>query len=382
MKERLLMLELIFGIIIIFGVFYTLQLMTSTDMQINRISPVISENQFHPVSILKPLKGIDDNLKDNLKSFYKLNYPRYEILFGINSPDDPAVAIVKKLMKKYPKIQSKLVISNAGNFLNPKVNNLNNIVCHAKYDYLLISDSNVKVEPHYLKENMKLMALPNAGLVTSTIKGTGAKKFGSLFENLHMNTFVAGSTFLISTMLRYPIVIGKSMLLKKEALEKINGFDAFANVLAEDHLIGKKVKKVGYKIYHSSHVINNVNIHWSLKRFYNRHLRWAMIRKRLNIFRYLSELFTNPIMIAFVYMLISFNHKSLTLFSIISIIKIIFDFKTAVTIGADLKWFHFLLVPVKDIIIGIIWFVPFLHNRINWRGNSFFISKGTVLKPA
>ena len=376
------MIELIFGIIIIFGILYTLQMMLSTDIQINKIPLVASSNQFHPITILKPLKGVDDNLEDNLKSFFKLDYPKYEILFGINSEDDLAVEIVKKLMKKYSHIKSKLVISSNGNFLNPKINNLNNIVFHAQYDYILISDSNVKVEPQYLKENMKLMALPNAGLVTSTIKGTGAKNLGSTLENLHINTFVAGSVFFVSNMLHYPIVIGKSMLLKREVLEKINGFKAFANVLAEDHLIGREIRKAGYKIYHSPHVINNINMHWSMKRFINRHIRWAMIRKRLNLVRYLSELVVNPIMMAFIYLVVAFNFESLVIFNLVAFIKIIFDIKMATAIGADSKWYQYLLVPVKDIIIGLIWFVPFVYNKIDWRGNSFFISRGTQLKPA
>jgi ceramide glucosyltransferase len=354
--------------------------MLSTDVQINKISPVTSSGQFYPVSILKPLKGVDDNLEDNLKSFFKLEYPKYEILFGINSHDDPAVEIVEKLIKRYSHIKSKLVIGGSASFLNPKINNLSNIVYHANYNYLLISDSNVKVEPHYLKENMKLMFLPNAGLVTSTIKGTGARNLGSILENLHINTFVAGSVFLISNLLHYPIVIGKSMLLKREVLERINGFEAFANYLAEDHLIGKAVRKTGYNIYHSPHVINNINIHWPLKRFFNRHIRWAMIRKRLNIIRYFFELISNPVMTAFFYLIVAFNFESLIIFNLIAFVKIVFDLKMATAIDADLKWYQYLLIPVKDIIIGLIWFVPFVYNKVSWRGNSFFISRGTQLK--
>lgn len=375
------MLELIFGIVII-GILYTVQMMLSTDVQINKLPPVVFSNQFHPVSILKPLKGIDDNLEDNLKSFFKLDYPKYEILFGIDSENDPAIAIVEKLMKKYSRIKSKLVVNSNSEFLNPKVNNLNNIVYHAKYDYLLISDSNVKVEAHYLKENMKLMTLPNAGLVTSTIKGTGAQNLGSILENLHLNTFVAGSVFLASSLLGYPVVIGKSMLIKKEVLKKIHGFKAFGNVLAEDHLIGKEVKKVGYKIYHSPHVINNINMHWSMKRFFNRHIRWAMIRKRLKLFRYISEFFVNPILIGLIYLFIDFRIESIAIFFITSLIKITFDYRIATAIGADLNWYQYLLIPVKDILIGFIWFVPFVRNKITWRGNSFYISKRTQLKPA
>lgn len=376
------MLELIFGIVIIFGILYSLQLMIITDVQLNKLSTKVTSYQLHPISILKPLKGVDDNLEDNLSSFFTLDYPEYEILFGINSHDDPAIAVIKKLMKRFPKITAKLIVGSSGNYLNPKINNLNNIVFHTNYEYLLISDSNIKVDPDYLRNNIKLMALPNAGLVTSTIKGSGAKNLGSIFENIHLNTFVAGSVFLISNVFGFPIVIGKSMLIKKEVLNKINGFKAFADYLAEDQLIGKEVKKAGYKIYHSSNIINNVNIQWSIKRFLNRHIRWALIRKKLNIFHYTAEILANPIMVAFLYMIIHFNYKSMAIFFVISTIKTIFDNHMLNSFNADGKWYHRLLIPVKDIIIGLIWFIPFVNNKIEWRGNTFFISKGTHLKPA
>ena len=106
------MIELIFGIIIIFGILYTLQMMLCTEIQMRKFYPSESSINFPAVTILKPLKGIDDNLEDNLRSFFKLDYPEFEILFGINSQDDPAVEIVKKLMKKQSHIKSKLVITS------------------------------------------------------------------------------------------------------------------------------------------------------------------------------------------------------------------------------------------------------------------------------
>jgi ceramide glucosyltransferase len=171
------------------------------------------------------------------------------------------------------------------------------------------------------------------------------------------------------------------MLLKGEVLKKINGFKAFAHVLAEDHLIGKEVRKAGYNIYHSSFVINNKNIQWTMKRFFNRHIRWAMMRRKLNVFHYIAEILANPIMMAFVYLVATFNYESFIIFNLISFIKIIFDFKISTAVGADLKWYQYLLIPVKDILIGFIWFVPFVYNKIDWRGNTFFISRGTKLKP-
>jgi len=336
----------------------------------------------HPVSILKPIKGVDNQLDANLETFFQLDYPEYEILFGINEPDDPAIPIIQRLQKEYPGTATKLIVDTRRTGLNPKINNLANIYPHARHDFLLISDSNVRVKKNYLKDLISHFSDPKMGLVTSTIRGIGARNLGSRLENLHLNAHIAPAVFFARQFFSIPIAIGKSFLFKRETLEEIGGFWRFRNVLAEDHRMGEEIGKLGLKIRTTPEWIDNVNQTWSLRQFLNRHIRWAKMRKSVSELNYLVEVFSNPVAIGAVYAVVRHSPDGLVTFGAIIIFKTAIDFAINRLMKSDLKWYHHFLAPVKDILIGIVWYTPYLNRKINWRGNQFIIQKNTDILPS
>ena len=171
---------------------------------------------YPPVSVLKPLKGLDDNLFDNLESICMQDYPEYEIIFSLQDYNDPAYKIARKIKDKYPGQEITIMVERCDAGLNPKVNNLIPAYRIAKFEHILISDSNVMVNRNYLEEIVKHMEDPGVGLVSNIIKGTGGYSFGSIFENLHLNSFIMGSVCFLDKFLKMPCVVGKSMLMKKE----------------------------------------------------------------------------------------------------------------------------------------------------------------------
>jgi len=366
---------------VFFGLVYTVFLMVVTTLEVRKKSYLVQECELPPVSILKPLKGIDDQLEQNLRSFFTLDYPRFELLFGVNDPDDPAIELVKCIRREYPAVDSKLIIDSRQVGLNPKINNLNNLYLRSRYSHLLISDSNVRVDSLYLKWIMSEYLNPNVGLVTSVFRGSQGRSLGAHLENLHLNTYIGPNVFAIKRLTGKSITIGKSMLFSKDMIKKIKGFSALSDFLAEDHMLGVYVKKAGLEIRHSTHIIDNVNINWPLERFLNRHLRWAKMRRTLNMFHYLAEPLSNPVFIALIGLIGQPDLISVYTFLLASALKTIIDVITARQLEADSKWYHYLLIPVKDILIGFVWLVPFVDRKISWRGNWFKISKGTRLYP-
>ncbi len=343
---------------------------------IHRPSPVF------PISILKPLKGLDDNLFDNLASFCELDYPEYEIIFSLQDHNDPAYKVARKIKDKYPEKNISIIVEKCDLGLNPKVNNLIPAYRASRYDYVLISDSNVMVDKDYLKEIVKHLKDPDVGLVSNVIKGVGGNTIGSIFENLHLNSFIIGSVCFLDRFLKVPCVIGKSMLMRKKDLEAIGGFRAVKDVLAEDYVIGEKIHKMGKKVVLSNYTINNVNEYWSIRRFLNRHTRWGKLRWRLGGIKYISELIGNPVFMSFIPVLawdISKTTVSFALF--ISLIKVIGDLYLGKITDSDSNPLIYLLSPVKDMIIGLVWFVPILSNTVVWRGNRYMIGKDSMLSP-
>ncbi len=334
-----------------------------------------------PVTIFKPLKGMDDQLELNLRSFFQLRYPKYELIFGVAETDDPAIEIVKKLIAEYPAIEARLVVDTRVAGLNPKIANLRNMYPLARYHYLLISDSNVRVRPEYLSNMMSYLQKRDVGLVTSTIRGESARTVAGLLENLHLNSFVASSVFAVRRLFKVPIVIGKSMLLRKQTLLRIGGFEAFADFLAEDQLIGMAVRELGLKVRASTHWINNINESWSWSKFLNRHVRWAKLRRNLDLPNYIAEILSHPLMLSAVYLLFRHDIKGVRVFAVIMLSKYLCDIIMLRMLKSDLKVWHYLLLPVKDAIMIGIWFVPFFDRQIVWRGNRFTITKNTALEP-
>ncbi len=343
-----------------------------------------------PVSILKPLKGLDDNLFDNLESFCTQDYPEYEILFCLQDYNDPAYKVAKKVQDKYPGRNISLVVEKCHAGLNPKVNNLIPAYRKARYSYILISDSNVMVDNNYLQELVRHTADPAVGLVSSVIRGVGGRSLGAQFENLHLNSFIIGSVSFLDRVMGMPCVIGKSMLMKKTALEALGGLVAFKDILAEDFIIGREMDKSGKKVVLSNHLISNVNEYWDIKRFMNRHTRWGKLRWKIGGAKYISELLVNPVFIAALPILLTgVSRVTLSFVVFIALVKVLGDLMLGKTIESTAaptyvykqSPFTYFLVPVKDIIIGLLWFVPLLSSTVVWRGNRYVIGQDSRLSP-
>ncbi|MEJ2696123.1 MAG: ceramide glucosyltransferase [Candidatus Sulfobium sp.] len=334
-----------------------------------------------PVSILKPLKGLDDGLFDNLESFCNLDYPAYEIIFALQNRNDPAGRVAERIKEKYPSKDISVVVEFCDDGLNPKVNNLIPAYKRAKYDLLLISDSNVRVEKDYLAAVAGHMTDPSVGLVSNMIKGVNGRSLGAVLENLHLNSFIVGSVCFLDKYLGLPCVIGKSMLMKRSDLEAIGGFAAVKDLLAEDYIIGQRIHKLGKKVVLSNHIVGNVNEYWEFRKFFNRHTRWGKLRWHIGGIKYFLELIGNAVFISCLPLVFSPLRVSLPLAALVSSLKIICDYYIGRKLGARMNPLLYLLAPVKDIFIGCIWFVPVFSNRVVWRDNTYLIGKDSQLFP-
>jgi ceramide glucosyltransferase len=334
------------------------------------------------VTIFKPLKGIDEGLEENLRSFFRLDYPVYQLIFGIADADDPAIEVVRKLREEYPDHDTTLVVGTPAFGLNPKVENLAAMERHRKHGVLLISDSNVRVRPEYLRETACYLAEPGVGLVTNLFAGVGEVHAGAIMENLQLNGFIAGAVAAASVM-RVTCVVGKSMLMPVTALEAIGGLAAVRNLLAEDQAIGVRVRKAGYTIRLSHHVIDNVNAGRSFHWFLNRHSRWYKIRRQMALPAFVAEPMANLATVGLVW---AFSAESGIawggLMMLVGLGMLRDAFQTRWLRGSFPKMRHLLYSPVKDILLLSVWFDAIFNRRVRWRGHSFLIGRMTRLREA
>jgi ceramide glucosyltransferase len=242
----------------------------------------------------------------------------------------------------------------------------------------------------YLREIMHHTQDPTVGLVSNLIKGVGGRSIGARFENLHLNSFIIGSVSFLDRFLGMPCVIGKSMLMKKEDLNTLGGLEKFKDILAEDFIIGREMSRAGKKVVLSHYLVSNVNEFWSIKRFLNRHTRWGKLRWKIGGYKYFSELLANPVFISAIPNLASgFSRTTVSFTALVGLIKVLGDFiiGRALDSRKDNNTFEkhslltYFLAPIKDLIIGVIWFVPFLSSTVIWRGTRYRIGKDTLMMP-
>jgi len=337
---------------------------------------------FHPpVTVFKPLKGIDSQLRANLESFFQQDYPCFELIFGVSDLDDPAIPIVRRLQAEYPEIASTLVVESYREGYNPKVNNLCNMAPHARFGTWVISDSNVRVEPTYLAKLVAPLRDPGVGLVTSLIRGVGGKRLGAHLENLHLNSFVAAGTIAVNHLSRIPVSIGKSMAFRRATLERLGGFGTFANYLLEDGLIGRQIRNLGLQTVIGVDTVDNINTAWTVRDFLARHYRWALMRRRLNLLHYLGEILASPIFLASAAFALSPSWVTVGLAVSAFGVRAACDLATVRSMNGSVSLLTLPLVGLKDILMAFTWCRPFFTDRVTWRGHQFRIGRMTRITP-
>lgn len=332
-----------------------------------------------PLSVLKPLCGADAGLEQNLESFFTQRYPDYELIFGVQDPGDPAVAVVERLRKRYPQVRARLVVHAGGSGINPKVKNLRGMLPHANHDLVVISDSNVHAPPRYLEETVDtLHSRDNIGLVTNLFVGAGENTLGAALENVQLNGFCAAGAAL-PTALGDALVVGKSMLLSRSTFETLGGFERVADVLAEDFVMGKMFQHAGYGVRIAPTVLENVTSSMRVSAFMQRHLRWSMLRWRLRPAAYLLEPLTSPLA-ALPLALLWLGPAGFALTLGLLALR---DVGGWVALrGWRRAWIPALLSPVREVCVLFVWTRALFKRHIEWRGHRVRLGAGTLLFAA
>jgi ceramide glucosyltransferase len=372
--------NLLLGLVAVVAVASTLLSMVSL-LWVTRRRRKLAEHT-PPVTIFKPLKGLDEELEENLRSFFHLDYPAYQLLFGVADANDPAIPVVQELLAEFPGHDARLVAGAPAFGLNPKVENLASMDRFRKHEVILISDSNVRVRPSYLRETACYLAEPGVGLVTNLFAGVGDTHSGATMENLQLNGFIAGGMAMAS-VLGVTCVVGKSMLMPARALEAIGGFARVRNLLAEDQVVGVLVRKAGYSIRLSHHVIDNVNRRRGFTWFLNRHSRWYKIRRQMALTAFLAEPMANLATVGLVW---AFSGDSGIawggLLCLVGLGMARDAVQTRWLAGRFPELRKLLFSPAKDLLLLPLWFDAIVNTRVQWRGHRFHVGRLTRLRVA
>jgi ceramide glucosyltransferase len=321
-----------------------------------------------PVSILKPLSGLDADLESNLRTFFEQDYPSFEILFAVRDPDDPAAAVVEELQQEYPHVPSRLLITGEPPYPNAKVFSLDRMMAASAHDLVVMSDSDIRVTPTLLRTIAAEFQDPKLGIATCPYRAVAGRSFWSRLEANGMNTaFLAG--ILVARMLEgMRFAVGPTIAARRHALESIGGFERLKDYLAEDFVMGKFAAEAGHGVILSSYVIeHHIGSSPDFRHNAAHRLRWTRSTRRSRPAGYLGQLFTMPIPLAL--LVTAWNPAWWPVLLVTLAIRGIAAWTVAeLVLRARPNW---LLLPLEDIAGFCFWIAGFFGNTIVWRGRRY-----------
>jgi ceramide glucosyltransferase len=344
-----------------------------------------SSPPFPPISILKPLKGTDPEMFESFRSHCLQDYPEYEIIFGVSDPNDPAIESVRSLQREFPDRRIELLVSPKILGPNVKVSNLAQMLAEARCDYLIVNDSDIRVEPDYLRRVTAPLADSRVGMVTCLYRGVAGPTLGSRLEGLGISTDFCPSVLAARQLeggIRFGL--GSTLAFRRLELEKIGGFTSFVDCLADDYELGKRIAGLGLSVKLSDVVVETYLPPYRLREFLAHQLRWARGVRDARAGGYLGLVFT----FGFLWSLLALaaSQGALWAWSAFAVTMFL-RLAVALVVGEGVlrdrqilkcAW----LIPLRDLVAAAIWVVSLGGHTVTWRGDRFRLKKGKLTRIA
>jgi len=324
-----------------------------------------------PISILKPLAGLDAGLESNLRTFFEQDYAEFEILFAAREESDSGIAVARRLQTEYPRVRSRVVITGEPPYPNAKVWSLDRMMSVAAHDLLVMSDSDIRVTPEMLQTVAAEFQDAKLGVATCPYRAVAGSSFWSKLEGIGMNTdFMNG--ILVARMLEgMKFAVGPTIVARRRVIESIGGFARIQEYLAEDFVLGKFAAEAGHGVILSSYVIEH---HIGSSDFGHNaahRLRWSRSTRRSRPAGYAGQLFTMPFAIALIVAAwepLVWPVVPMTLAIRMLAARVV----SWSVLGARINW---LLLPVEDVAVFCFWVAGFFGNTIVWRDRRYRLER-------
>jgi ceramide glucosyltransferase len=323
-----------------------------------------------PVSILKPVRGLDHHAYENFASFCGLDYPDYEILFAVADPDDPVIPLIEKLQTDHPKQAIRLIVGVEQLGITLKTNSLVRLAREARHELLVINDSDVRVEQDYLRDVVAPFADSKVGCVTAFFRGMTEGGFVADVDAVGVPTDSSASTLIARTLGSLDFALGWTMATTKTRLAEIGGFESLVNHHSDDFALGNEIFKRGYRIELMRKPVWMVFPRETLRDFFRHELRWSILLKNLRPGGYAAMALTFGLPWAvLVALIVPSSAVALSYLAAYLVLRL----AVAWTIGVwglhdPVVRRRLWLVPVRDALNFCVYVASFFSNTVSWRG--------------
>ncbi len=332
-----------------------------------------------PISILKPICGVDDRSYQNLSSFCKLDYPDYQIIFGVQTQTDPSIAVIQKLIQDFPGLDIQYVTCDRILGTNLKVSNLASAAALAKHELLLLADSDVCVGCDYLQQVVQPMSDLEVGVVTCMYRSQ-TQGWLATFAALAISTDFLPSVLVARQLKGMNFALGATILIRKSVLTAIGGFAAIADYLEDDFQLGHLPSQAGYRVVLSDYVVDHVMGGEKLVDFLHHQTRWHRGIRFARPGGYLGLIFTYGTVSSLLFLLSTSSLLGWVVLALTWTIRYTMAWLVGVKYLQDpIAQKGLWLVPLRDAIGFLLWFYSFMGNKIEWRGRKLQLVKGGKL---
>jgi ceramide glucosyltransferase len=351
-----------------------------------RLRPKDSSPFTPPVSLLKPLHGAEPGLREYLEGFFRLDYPEYEILFCARTENDAGLSIARELAAKYPKIPVRILTSGEPPWPNARCYSLNQMKAVAQHDILVITDSDVRVKPDYLKAIVEPFRNEETGLVTCMYRGVAAQGgFWAKLEGLGMSVEMTSGVLVAEMLEGMHFALGPSMAVRKKCVDQIGGFQRLGDYYADDFMLGNLVAEKGNTVVLSDHVIDHCIVNTKFGKSLTHQWNWMKSTRFSRPKGHLGTGLTFGLpfgLLAFIAAsLLGYQRAGLELLEWTILARVLQSMLVGWLVVKDeaavrLAW----LYPLRDLMGSVLWLASYASRRVGWRDDLFEITGGGTVR--
>jgi ceramide glucosyltransferase len=346
-----------------------------------RTGRTLTDDAPPPVSVLKPVRGLDRASYDNFASFCCQDYPEYEVVFAVADESDPATEVVRRLIARHPERSIRLLIGAPDLGSSSKVNKLCRLAREARHDLLVISDSDIRVTPEYLKAVVDPFRDPRVGAVTCLYTGTSDGHLTDDLEALGIATDFTSGVLASWQLEGVRFTLGATMATTRQRLEEIGGFEALVDFLADDFQLGYRIAALGYRVALAPYVVSSECAAETLHDYVQHQLRWSTTVRHSRPLGYGGLLLTHGLPWALAATLAAPTSAVASTYIVGYLtLRALMAWSVATWVLGDVRvlkrWW---LLPVRDALAFAVWVAGLFANRIRWRGRAFDVRQGRLI---
>ena len=334
-----------------------------------------------PVSNVKPIRGIDPDAYENFASLCRQDYPTYELLFCVSSADDPAVDLLEKLIRDFPEHDIRIIYGSGRSGTNDKVCKLARLTAEAKYETLVINDSDVWVEPDYLRSIVSPLRDPNVGAVTCFYRSRDDKTFADGLQTMGMVSDFFPSIIVAWQLDGIKFALGTTIATRRSNLLEFGGYESLENQPADDMLVGRRIAEQGHIVELLPYSVLTVSDYASVRELLHKRLRWIVVMRHMRPSGHFGLLFTHGLFWCVVaFMVHPTLVTAIVYFGIYFLMRVLMTWLVG---NWGLKhsgpWYRIPAIVLWDAVAFVLWAISFSRSSIRWRGSDYYIRDGKLV---